>query len=171
MKKTILKSLFGLTSLILGLSTMPAMAQKNAETAAKDVEVITVQGQRPVAFFVREYERAKFAMYEAYNKVNTIPKFSVDCRIVKPIGTQIAKRECLPRFFRDETAYGAQMFMLGGAKAYKDDQQWVATLTKEDQKAFYQHIEDLSKESPELLAHLMNISNKLEALLERKTAQ
>lgn len=169
MKLISCKSLVSVATIALAFAANPALAQKHAAAAQQDMEVVSVQGQRPVAFFEREYERAKFAMYEAYNKVNTIPKFSVDCRIVKPIGTQIAKRECLPRFFRDESANQAQLFMLGAASAHVDDQKWVATLTKDDQKAFYQHIAELSEDSPELLAHLVNISNKLEALLERKS--
>lgn len=171
MKLISCKSFLSAVAIALSFSANPALAQKHAGDAEQDIEVISVQGQRPVSHFEREYERAKFAMYEAYNKVNTVRKFTVDCRVVKPIGTQIAKRECLPRFFREESAHAAQMFMLGASAIHADDQQWLVTMTKDEQKAFYAHIAELAKDSPELTNHLVNISNKLAALEERKSAQ
>lgn len=144
------------------------LAQKQAASAEQDMEVVSVTGKRPLAFYAREYERAKFAMYEAYNDVNTEREFSIDCRIVKPIGTQIAKRECLPRFFRTESGNQAQLFMLGASNQLGSDGAQIAFLTKQKQKEFYKHIENVSKDSPELLAHLHNISNKLEEFLIRK---
>ena len=166
-----LKVLLTSIALTTAFVSIPAYAQKHAGDTEQDMEVISVQGQRPVSHFEREYERAKFAMYEAYNKVNTVRKFTVDCRVVKPIGTQIAKRECLPRFFREESAHAAQMFMLGASAIHADDQQWLVTMTKDEQKAFYAHIAELAKDSPELTNHLVNISNKLAALEERKSTQ
>lgn len=146
----------------------PSKLQAQGAIVESDMEVVSVTGKRPVAFYAREYERAKFAMYKAYNQVNTERQFTIDCRIVKPIGTQIARRECLPRFFRDESSNQAQLFLLGASKQLATDGAQVAFLTKHKQKQFYQHIENLSKDSPELLAHLHNISTKLEALLVRK---
>lgn len=168
-----IKSVTRFTSLlILSISVLiplQAIAQKQAATAEKDVEVVSVTGQRPLAYYAREYERAKFAMYEAYNEVNTERQFSIDCRIIKPIGTKIAKRECLPRFFRDESANQAQLFMLGASNQLGTDAAFINFLTKQKQKEFYEHIENISKDSPELLGHLHNISNKLEEYLVRKT--
>ena len=154
-------------SLCLFTSTQ-VLAQKQAAAAKQEMEVVSVQGQRPLAYYAREYERAKFAMYEAYNEVNTEREFSIDCQIIKPIGTKIAKRECLPRFFRDESSNQALLFMLGASNQLSTDGAQVAFLTKQKQKEFYQHIENISKDSPELLAHLHNISNKLEEFLVRK---
>jgi hypothetical protein len=169
LKKINVKRLINIALISSFIALSPqALAQKQAESAEQDMEVVTIKGQRSTEYFFREYERAKFAFYEAYNKVNTERQFSIDCRIVKPIGTRIAKRECLPRFFREESAYQAQLALLGASNQLATDMSQIAFLTRGKQDEFYNHIENLSKDSPELLAHLQNISSKLEALLERK---
>ncbi|WP_100657027.1 hypothetical protein [Alteromonas flava] len=157
---------------VTALFTYPVLAQPYSETAVpEDMEVVSVQGVRSSAYYLREYERAKFAMYEAFNEINTIKEFTIDCRVVKPVGTQIAKKECLPRFYRDEWGYQSQMFMLGASNSLPAHESDIAFATKHKQKAFYQHIEELAKDSPELLAHLHNISNRLEDYLERKNPE
>lgn len=161
-------TLVGLLAVGLSFNLNAALLNNEAPAAKDDIEIVSVKGQRSLQYYVREYERAKFAMYEAYNDINTERQFSIDCRIVKPIGTQIAKRECLPRFYREESAYQTQMFWLGASGFLPANDGDIDFLTKDKQKAFYQHIENLSKDSPELLAHLQNISNKLEAVLVRK---
>ncbi|WP_100640689.1 hypothetical protein [Alteromonas facilis] len=161
-----------LMSAALAMTCTSAIAQNHSETFdAEEVEVIKIQGKRPATFYFKEYEKAKEAMYEAYNQINDEKQFAIDCRVVKPVGSQIAKKECLPRFYREESAYQSQLFLLGASNTFAANDSDIAHLTKYKQKAFYQHIEELAKESPELLAHLQNISNKLEAYLERKNSQ
>ena len=88
--------------------------------------------------------------------------------MVKPIGRQIAKRECLVRFYRDETAYQAQIVCFGANKNFVKDNANMNFLTKQKQAEFYTHVAKVAEDSPELLAHLQNISTKVETLLVRK---
>ena len=85
--------------------------------------------------------------------------------MVKPIGRQIAKRECLARFYRDETAYQAQIVWFGANKNFVTDNANMNFLTKQKQAEFYTHVAKVAEES---LAHLQNISTKVETLLVRK---
>ena len=85
--------------------------------------------------------------------------------MVKPIGRQIAKRECLARFYRDETAYQAQIVCFGANKNFVTDNANMNFLTKQKQAESYTHVAKVAEES---LAHLQNISTKVETLLVRK---
>ncbi|MDM7860534.1 hypothetical protein QTP81_07995 [Alteromonas sp. ASW11-36] len=166
MKKNLVLTTCLAAGLIFGGTTVNAYGQ--TEAVEQDIEVVSVKGQRSIEYYVREYERAKVAMYDVFNRINTERQFAIDCRIVKPIGTQIAQRECLPRFYRDETAYQTQLVWLGVSNNFVVDGDQINFLTKEKQAEFYAHIAKLAEDSPELLAHLQNISSKLEALMVRK---
>lgn len=69
------------------------------------IERIEVLGQKTKPQLQREFLQAKLDFLDLFNELNDIEKFTVDCHYHRPVGSRIAKKECEPRYVKEERAY------------------------------------------------------------------
>lgn len=78
-----------------------AAAESTAETAVD--EELVVRGQRRSELRA-ELRRAEDAVYSRFNDINSRDEFDIVCKSEAPMNSAIARRMCLPRFWRETHA-------------------------------------------------------------------
>ena len=133
-------------------ATVSAM-QQNADS----IERITVKGHRGVYHYKKQLERAKMDFIQAYNELNTIRNFAIDCQPRAAVGSHIKKMECLPRYFNRELSYQARAFIDGSSGRNNSNAEYVSFLTQDEKHKFEKHIAKLSQQSAELQSKLEKV--------------
>jgi hypothetical protein len=85
---------------------MAAVADEAAEDGedGEAIDEITVMGVRDLGALRTELMRMEDEVYGLYNDLNEDDRFDIICKREAPIGSQIKKRTCLSRMFRDSVA-------------------------------------------------------------------
>jgi hypothetical protein len=139
-----------------------------------DVENITVYGQRSLPDIIKKIEKTRVRFYDELNALNDIPKFEMICSMVKPVGSNIAKRECEPRYMKEAKARVTQqnVAMRGNIDISNNPSNSQITMeTKREQIAYQKHIQKLLIENPELqttFIELQNLVAKYKKRVEQK---
>lgn len=90
----------------------PSDATPNRETVKQEViEEVTVIGMRDIISLRNKLFRAEDQFFELYNEINDEDIYDVVCRMRAPTGTRIARRECLPNFYRMATSEEGQAWV------------------------------------------------------------
>ena len=87
-----------LTVLTLGIFLGGHLA---AHTDKQNYETIDVVGEKTSPQLKRAFDKQRFEFLELYNSINEVAKFDVICKYHKPIGSQIARKSCEPRYVKD----------------------------------------------------------------------
>lgn len=116
-------------------------------TEAEDtIDEITVMGARPLALMRAEVVVAEQAVYDLYNELNDDDDYDIICKKQTQIGSQIPKRVCQARMYRDAVSDATQ----------DDDDDGLMTIgnrtrSSRHQKILIEKMRALSIEHPELL--------------------
>lgn len=147
-------------SLVLAVSFQVA-AQNDKER----VENIEVFGQKTTPQLKRAFDKQRFEFLELYNSINEIAKFDVICKYLKPIGSQIARKSCEPRYVKDFRVMQIQTSSTGVGidlnRLPSDDD--IRFLTNDTREEAFEHVAALIATHPELFDSF----SKLDALHQR----
>lgn len=129
------------------------------------IDEVTVLGVRELASLRAEVARAEDAVFELYNDLNDDDRYDIICKKEARIGSQIPRRVCQARFFREAVADAAEDAADGeGLSVVKVNSAKQNLLLRKKMAA-------LASEHPELLAALkkrLALSKKLERERARK---
>ena len=150
--------------------------QAIAQLDKKAIERIEVRGQQTTPQLERAFEQQRFAFLELYNSINEVAKFDMICSTVKPIGSQIARKQCEPRYLKSFRALMVQaagntstnntrMSIDLGRLASNDD---LAFLTKETRDQSHEHVAALIATHPELFESFVKLDAINQKIKQRK---
>ena len=159
--------LFKCVVLSLGLS---AGSQAFAQLDKPEVERIDVVGEKTMPQLKRDFDKQRFAFLEMYNTINEVAKFDMLCEYRKPIGSQIARKLCEPRFVKD---FRAMLIKTSSTKPGIDfnrlpDDGHVRFLTQDTREAAFEHVAALMATHPELLESFIKLDAIHQRIEERK---
>ncbi len=80
---------------------------ENSDSEAEEIDEVTVIGARPLADLRREITLAEDRMYAIFNELNTDDGYDIICKKETRIGSQIPKRVCLARMYRERRSEAA----------------------------------------------------------------
>lgn len=139
------------------------LANANQESQAskpadKDIEIIGVVGEKPLAFFRLEMERAELDFYEAYNRIVDNDKYRVVCRKETRLGSRIKDRVCYPQYVLDRMAEETQeaLALGNGYPSLK----LIEFAVKEEREESLAYVEKIVTENPKLLEKLIDLNAK-----------
>lgn len=139
--------------------------QVTAQNDKKSVETIEVFGGKTTPQLKKAFDNQRFEFLELYNSINDVAKFDVICKYQKPIGSQIARKSCEPRYVRDFRAMKIQTSSTGVGidlnRLPSDDD--IRFLTKDTREEAFEHVAALVATHPELFESF----SKLDALHQR----
>ena len=148
---------------------LAASFQVTAQNDKERVETIEVFGQKTTPQLKKAFDNQRFEFLELYNGINETAKFDVICKYEKPIGSQIARKLCEPRYMIDFRALTVQTWStqpgIDFNRLPNDDT--LRFLTKDTREEAYQHVAALVATNQKLLDSFM----KLDALHERIKAR
>ena len=142
-----------LTPLLLAAALVPArvFAQENAQAAAEvdaTIDEITVVGARTLGAMRAKVTMAEDQVYALYNDLNEDDGYDIICKRETRIGSQIPKRVCLARMYREalaeETVDEDSGFITAGR----------VTRSSRHQRILQEKMRTLAREHPELLQAL-----------------
>ena len=65
----------------------------------EDIEVVEVVGRKPIIFYKKQYQKAVFDFYDAFNSITTESLFKVECKSrLRKSFTRIKTRQCHPNY-------------------------------------------------------------------------
>lgn len=151
-------------------------SQAFAQLDKKGIERIEVLGQQTMPQLERAFEQQRFAFLELYNSINEVAKFDMICSTVKQTGSQIARKECEPRYLKSFRALMVQaagntstnnsrMSIDLGRLASNDD---LAFLIKETREESHEHVAALIATHPELFESFVKLDAINQKIKQRK---
>ncbi len=131
-------------AVVLGWCVPPVVAQE----ADEEIDEITVHGARSLGSMRAEIAQAEQVVYDVYNELNDDDGYDIICKKETRIGSQIPRRVCLARMYRESLSEATVDNDLGGV--------WLgSTLTSsKHQKILEGKMRDLAQQNPELLLAL-----------------
>lgn len=131
------------------LAIGPAAADEADETN-EVVDEITVMGVRDLGALRAELVRAENEVFNLYNELNDDDDYDIICKRVASIGSQIKKRVCQARIYRDALS-----------EATEDDEGgilYVGPLVDEQKhsKILREKMRDAANKNPQLIVALRN---------------
>lgn len=151
-------------------------SQAFAQLDKKGIERIEVLGQQTMPQLERAFEQQRFAFLELYNSINEVAKFDMICQTVKQIGSQIARKQCEPRYLKSfraltvqaasntSTNSGRMSIDLGRLASNED----LAFLTKETREESHEHVAALIATHPELFESFVKLDAINQKIKQRK---
>lgn len=144
---------------------LAASFQVAAQTDKERVESIEVFGQKTTPQLKSAFDKQRFEFLELYNSINEVAKFDVICKYLKPIGSQIARKSCEPRYVKDFRVMQIQNSSTGVGidlnRLPSDDD--IRFLTNDTREEAFEHVAALIATHPELFDSF----SKLDALHQR----
>lgn len=135
------------------------------EPDAEIIDEVTVLGVRELAHLRAEVIRAEDVVYDLYNDLNEDDKYDIVCKKETRIGSQIPRRICQARLFRDAVA-DATEDIEGG-----EDLTGAMVNSAKHNAILREKMAALASEHPELLVALkkrLELSKKFEQERARK---
>jgi hypothetical protein len=136
-----------------------------AQTSKQSYETIDVVGEKTSPQLRREFDKLRFEFLELYNSINDVAKFDVICKYHKPIGSQIARKNCEPRYVKEFRAMMTQTSSTGPGIDFNrlpsDDH--IRFLTNDKREEAFEHVAALIATHPELFDSF----TKLDAIHQR----
>lgn len=156
-----LSNIFFSLMVVLPISIQAAHANQEPQAskpADKDIEVIGVVGEKPLAFFRLEMERAELDFYEAFNALVDNDKYRVICRKEARLGSRIKDRVCYPQYVLDRMAEETQeaLALGNGFPSLK----LIEIAVKDEREESLAYVEKVVMENPKLLEKLVNLNQK-----------
>lgn len=148
---------------------LAAAAQSSDSTAVeldKAIDEITVVGARDLALIRAEVMVAEDAVYSLFNDLNDDDGYDIICKMETRIGSQIPKRVCLARMYRESLAE-ATVDATDAAGLVVGNM----TRNAQQQKILQEKMRALAIEHPELLAALREryaLDQKFKAARDKK---
>lgn len=130
-----------------------------------DFDEITVMGARSLGSLRTELVRAEDAVYDLYNVLNEDDAYDIICKKEARIGSQIPRRVCQARLYRDAVADAAEEMQTDGVLARP------AVNEASHNQILREKMRDLAIENRELMAALRNrlaFKKKFEAARAQK---
>ncbi|AXT38440.1 hypothetical protein D1814_07015 [Alteromonas sp. BL110] len=144
---------------------LAASFQVAAQNDKERVESIEVFGEKTTPQLKKAFDKQRFEFLELYNSINETAKFDVICKYEKPIGSQIARKSCEPRFVKDFRAMKIRTSSTGVGidlnRLPSDDD--IRFLTKDTREEAFEHVAALVATHPDLFDSF----SKLDALHQR----
>ena len=136
-----------------------------AHTDKQNYETIDVVGEKTSPQLKRAFDKQRFEFLELYNSINEVAKFDVICKYHKPIGSQIARKSCEPRYVKDFRSMMMQVSSTGPGidlnRLPSDDH--IRFLTNDTREEAFEHVAALIATHPELFDSF----TKLDAIHQR----
>ena len=159
-------SLAILLALVSGAAAQDAdQSQGSGERAADigpDAEIIdevTVLGVRELASLRADVIRAEDVVYDLYNELNDDDRYDIICKKETRIGSQIPRRVCLSRLYRDAVSEASEEVLDGS------DVGTIGVNSARHNAILRERMAALANQHPELLAALkkrLELKKKLE---------
>ncbi|TKB02094.1 hypothetical protein E5672_16475 [Alteromonas portus] len=147
------------------LLALAASFQVTAKNDKENVEQVEILGQKTTPQLKKAFDDQRFEFLELYNSINDVAKFDVVCRYQKPIGSNIARKSCEPRYVKDFRAMKVQSSSTSPGIDFNrlpsDDH--VRFLTSNTRPEAFEHVAALIATHPELFDSF----EKLDALHQR----
>ena len=81
---------------ILALALVPGSA---ASDEVKDMDEVVVSERKPVSELRLELQQIEDKMYEVFNRLNQDDAYDIECRKIRPIGSQIPVSTCKAKLY------------------------------------------------------------------------
>jgi hypothetical protein len=133
-------------------ATEPAASEK------EDIEVIGVVGERSLAFFRIEAQKAEFDFYDAFNDLSQEPDFKVICRREKRVGSNISNKVCYPQYLLNRMARETQDALYRGVAP--PNMKTIEFAAKKEREESLLYVEKLVSKNPQLLKMLIDLNEK-----------
>jgi len=127
-----------------------SVAADEADETDEVVDEITVMGVRDLGALRTELMRAEDEVYDLYNEINEDDDYDIVCKRVALIGSQIKRRVCQARIYRDALS-----------EATEDDEGgilYVGSIVNEQKhgKILREKMRDAANKNPQLIVALKN---------------
>lgn len=152
--------------------------QQNQSTAEKQVEVITVTGNRPIAFFRDQFQQAEQEFFALYNAKETNDEFKIECGAEKRSFSHVARNTCEPRYV-EQTIYemtqealeiGSKRQGLQGQLQNLSSRRAIELKLKAKRKKHLASLRSIVEQNPDLQLKLLHL-NQAKYALEKKRAE
>lgn len=178
-------------SLSVAFPSISLQAEKNPANYKPDIEIIEVYGQRSLRLIKKDIKLKSNQFFKALNKLNDINQFAIVCIREHVRGSNFKEKVCEPRFVRTNRA------QITAALVFANDPSSVsavplspesgggslpptalsrigalsniARIAASQNKGFYEHIEKLMRDNPELIKQYQEIID-LQTAYEYKKA-
>lgn len=156
-------ALFPVSPLAIG---QEQSAEINVE-AVEDVDFdeITVMGARSLGSLRAKVVQAEDAVFDLYNVLNDDDAYDIICKKEAPIGSQLPRRVCRSRVYRDAAAEAAEEMQIDGVLMRP------AVNEARHSQILREKMRTLANENPELMAALrerLALKKKFEAERAKK---
>jgi hypothetical protein len=142
------RNIIAKSTAVVVLATLPCIGSAQEETSNVDdtIDEITVMGARSLALMRAEVAEAEQAVYDMFNELNDDDDYDIICKKETRIGSQIPRRVCLVRMYRERLAELT-------VDETQDSLLIVGTMTnsRKHQEILIEKMRALAKEHPELL--------------------
>lgn len=146
-----------------------------AQYSSSSIENVEVVGQRTIPQLERQFRTQKFEFLELYNSLNEVAKFDVLCKWRKTLGSQIARKECEPRYLKDYRAMALLHSSRGTGvdfnQAMRLDDATITFLTEDTRQESYEHVAALVATHPELMNEFIKLLDLHDTIEERKASK
>lgn len=137
-----------------------------AEQKAEDVETIEIAGRKTYSYFRRQVEIAELDFYELYNSLVDESKYRMICRREMETGSRIKRMRCYPQYFLDAYSHASQealsntstQLLKRGIVRNVPGMKIIEFITKREQDASLEYVENIVKENPGLYKKLIKMN-------------
>lgn len=120
----------------------------NDDEAVEDIDEITVMGARSLGSLRAAVVQAEDEVYDLYNLLNDDDAYDIICKKEAPIGSQIPRRICQARLYRDAVAEVAEEMQTDGVLTRP------AVNEATHNRLLREKMRTLANENPDLMAAL-----------------
>ncbi|MEL6868295.1 MAG: hypothetical protein AAFO81_00705 [Pseudomonadota bacterium] len=141
----------------------------DADQENQVIDEIEVIGRKTTRQLEKIVVEARLDFWGLYNSINNVPDYRVNCERIAPIGSNIKRLRCVPRYYSDKMAEVSQQRMRRDVNgniqliAQPPDQEAIISATRKKKAEADAYMVELIESNPLLL-------EKYEALLEANEA-
>ena len=152
--------------------------QQNQASSEQKVEVITVTGNRPIAFFRDQFQKAEQEFFALYNAKEMNDEFRIECGAQKHSFSHLARNVCEPKYI-EQTIYemtqealeiGSKRQGLQGQLQNLSSRRAIELKLKSKRKKHLASLRSIVEQNPDLQLKLLHL-NQAKYALEKKRAE
>jgi hypothetical protein len=164
-----------LVNVLALLFSFPAFSFQNPDGNNKEVEQITIYGQRTVFELKRDIKKKQRVFYRHFNQVNDRKKFDVLCKKQRRNSSHFSDQICEPRYIKTKRARTTSANGFAGDSNFSFARLPSLGQLKQshysDKDGFFGHMKKILDNNPDLAEEYIDLLNLTNAYEQKKLSR